>query len=89
MKDDRRYFLASLRRLPLRVTAEETAWLLNCAEHDIPCLILAKLLRPLGKPARNARKFFDPDEILQSSKNREWKDKVSAAIYEHWRKQND
>lgn len=89
MKEERRQFLSVLRDLPLRVTAEEVAWMLNCAEHDVPCLVRAKLLKPLGKPTRNARKFFDPEEILKRRKDRSWKDKVSDTIYAHWRNANE
>ena len=43
--------------MPARLTAEQTAWVLNCGSHDIPPLIAARLLKPLGNPPANGIKF--------------------------------
>src|SRR5208283_3555789 len=58
MKDDQHKFLMLLNQLPARLTAEETAWLLNCQVHDIPALVAAKLIKPLGNPPQNGTKYF-------------------------------
>jgi hypothetical protein len=34
--------------LPLRLTAEQAEWVLNCQARDIPALISVRLLKPLG-----------------------------------------
>ena len=38
--------------------AEEAAWYLGFAAHDIPVLVANGLLKPVGHPADNAVKFF-------------------------------
>lgn len=45
-------------RLPARLDMEQTADLLGFQKHDIPVLIKAKLISPLGSPAPNAPKWF-------------------------------
>jgi len=51
----------NLRRLPARLTVQQTAALLNCGEHDIPVLVSQGLLKPLGHPAANVVKYFAPN----------------------------
>ncbi len=45
MKEDQQRFLALFGQLPARLTAEQTAWVVNCQPHDIPALLTARLLR--------------------------------------------
>ena len=56
--------------------------------HDIPALVAAKLLKPLGNPAANSIKFFATADLLESIKDRNWLVRVSATIYQHWHKKN-
>lgn len=86
MKDDIFRFLSLAGRLPLRLDAEQVAWLLNCQEHDITFLIGARLLKPLGKPPQNSRKFFSTAKVLERCTDDSWLDRVSDAIHEGWRK---
>lgn len=88
MRDDQQRFLTLLGRLPVRLTAEETAWVLNCQPHDIPVLVAARLIKPLGNPPPNGIKFFATAELLEASKDSNWLARMSAAIYQHWRKKN-
>lgn len=67
---------------------EQVAWVLNCQPHDIPVLIAAKLVKPLGNPPANGIKFFATTDILEAIKNRHWLAKVTATIYQHWQKKN-
>ena len=39
MRDDQQRFLNLLGQLPARLTAEQTAWVLNCQAHDVPVLV--------------------------------------------------
>ena len=55
--------LLSLRRLPARLNYFQTAAVLGFSEHDIPVIVRAKLLKPLGKPAPNAPKYFAAHEV--------------------------
>jgi hypothetical protein len=88
MKDDQNRFLALLGELPARLTAEQAGWVLNCQTHDIPALINARLLKPLGNPAANAIKFFATADLLENTKDRTWLVKVTTTINQHWQRQN-
>ena len=89
MRDDQHRFMMLLGRLPARLTAEQTAWVLNCQVHDIPALMAARLVKPLGNPPQNGVKFFDTAEVLEQAKDHNWLVRMSAAIYQHWRNKNE
>jgi hypothetical protein len=88
MREEQYQFLRLLGRLPARLTAEQAAWMLNCQPHDVPILVAAKLLKPLGNPPVNGIKYFATADLLDSSKDSHWLVRMSAAIYQHWRKKN-
>ena len=88
MRDDQHKFLLLLGQLPARLTAEQAAWVLNCQTHDLPALVAAKLIKPLGNPPANGIKFFATAELLENSKDRNWLVRMSATIYQHWHKKN-
>lgn len=88
MRDDQHRFLALLGQLPARLTAEQTAWVCNCQPHDIPVLVAAKLLKPLGNPPQNGVKFFATVDVLECAKDRHWLARMSATIYQHWHTRN-
>lgn len=88
MRDDQQRFLMLLGQLPARLTAEQAAWVLNCQPHDIPTLVAARLIKPLGNPPQNGIKFFATADLLEASKDSNWLARVSAIIYQHWRKKN-
>jgi len=88
MKDDQLRFLAILGQLPARLTAEQAGWVLNCQPHDIPALIHARLLKPLGNPSANGAKYFATADLLEMAKDRAWLVKMTTTINTHWQKQN-
>jgi len=88
MKDDQQRFLSLLNQLPARLTAEQAGWVLNCQPHDIPALIHARLLKPLGNPSQNSIKFFATADLLEIAKDRAWLVRMTVAINTHWQKQN-
>lgn len=88
MKEEQHQFLARLGRPPARLTAEQTAWVLNCQTHDIPVLVGTRLLKPLGNPPANGIKFFATSDVLELIQDRAWLTKVTATIYAHWHRQN-
>ena len=88
MREDQHRFLTLLGQLPARLNAEQTAWVINCQPHDIPALVSAKLIKPLGNPPANGIKFFATADLLESSQDRNWLVRVSATIYQHWHKKN-
>jgi len=88
MREDQYQFLRPLGQLPARLTAEQAAWVINCQPHDIPILVAARLLKPLGNPAANGIKFFAASELLELVKDRGWLVKVTNAVNQHWQKRN-
>jgi hypothetical protein len=88
MREDQHRFLTLLGQLPARLTAEQTAWVLNCQPHDVPILVAARLLKPLGNPPPNSVKYFATLEIIELGKDRTWLAKVTNALNQHWQKKN-
>ena len=88
MKDDQHKFLTLLGQLPARLTAEQAAWVLNCQPHDMPALVAAKLLKPLGNPPANGIKYFATADVLETAKDRAWLVKATNTISQHWQHQN-
>ena len=88
MREDQHKFMMLLGQLPARLTAEQAAWVLNCQVHDVPALVAAKLLKPLGNPPANGIKFFATAELLEAAQDRHWLVRMSATIYQHWQKKN-
>lgn len=88
MRDEQHRFLALLGQLPVRLTAEQAAWVLNCQVHDMPILVATRLLKPLGNPPSNGIKFFATSDVIELGKDRNWLVRATTAINQHWRKQN-
>jgi hypothetical protein len=88
MNDDQRHFLTLLAQPPARFTAEQAAWALNCQPHDLPVLIAARLLKPLGNPLANGAKYFSAADVRELAQDRAWLARMTNAIYEHWRHGN-
>jgi len=80
--------LLNCRRLPARLNTRETSVLLGVQEHDIPALISAKLLFPLGKPAANAPKYFTAVEVVERAGDLEWLAQATKALAKHWQRKN-
>ena len=88
MKDDQLRFLGILGQLPARLTAEQAGWVLNCQPHDIPALVNARLLKPIGNPAQNSTKFFCTADVLEILQDRSWLHRATMVIHQHWQRQN-
>ena len=76
------------RRLPGRLNTLETALLLGFQEHDIAPLVAAKLLRPLGKPAPNAPKYFAAVDIIAAAADRDWLATATRTLAKRWQEKN-
>jgi hypothetical protein len=87
MQQERQYFL-NLKTLPARLTAEEVAWYLGFAAHDIPVLVASGLLKPLGHPAENCAKLFAFAAIEPLRTDVKWLSRATDAMLDHWRKKN-
>ena len=88
MREDQHRFLTLLGHLPARLTSEQAAWVLNCQAHDVPILVGARLLKPLGNPPPNSVKYFATLEILEQAKDRAWLARVTSALNQHWQNKN-
>jgi hypothetical protein len=74
--------------VPARLDANQTAWFLGFELHEIPILIAAGLLKPLGHPARNSTKFFATQALEQLRRDEKWLARASDAVSEYWRERN-
>ena len=88
MRDDQHHFLMLLGQLPARLTVEQVAWVLNCQAHDVPILVVTRLLKPLGNPPPNGVKFFATFDVLELAKDRTWLTKATNAVSQHWKEKN-
>ena len=88
MREEQHQFLALLGRLPARLTAEQTAWALNCQPYDVPVLVAARLLKPLGNPPPNGVKYFATADVLELMADRAWLVKATNAVNQFWQKKN-
>lgn len=75
-------------RLPARLSVPDVAILLGFSEKDIPELVKAKLLLPLGKPVRNATKYFATQHIDACANDPKWLARATDAMGNHWRAGN-
>lgn len=67
-------------RLPGRLNAEETAAVLGFQPHDIPVLVRAGLLKPVGGGPRNCVKYFHSATIERNRIDERWHDKAAKAL---------
>jgi hypothetical protein len=76
------------RPLSARLTTEQATWVLNCQPSDVPILVAARLLKPLGNPLQSRVKYFAASESLEPVQDRAWLTKVTNALKQHWQKKN-
>ncbi len=87
MESDLRHF-RSIIGLPARLNVEQAALLLGFQPHDIPVLIAAGLLKPLGKPAHNSVKYFATAELEELRNDIRWLSRATDTIQTRWRRKN-
>jgi hypothetical protein len=61
---------------PACVGMEEAAAIFGWTNYYLPLLVRAGHLKPLGRPAQNARKWFATVEIERMSQGPDWLDKA-------------
>jgi len=74
--------------VPARLDATQAAWFLGFEPQEIPMLVAAGLLKPLGHPARNSTKFFATETLEQFRRDEKWLARASDAIATYWRERN-
>lgn len=72
--------LLFVERLPGRLNAEQAAALLGVQAHDIPVLIKAGLLKPVGGGPKNCVKYFHSTAIERNRLDERWHDKAAKAL---------
>jgi hypothetical protein len=87
VNSERKDFLSVI-QTPARVMAKEAAWLLGFAEHDIPVLVNAGFLKPLGHPPASGTKYFAMATLLGLRDDLNLLARASDAIVRHWQSQN-
>ena len=75
-------------RLPARLAPEKVAEVLGFSTYEISVLMSTGMLKPLGRPAPNAHKYFCALEIVELSLNHEWLDKATRMVSKHWHNKN-
>lgn len=73
---------------PARLDAAQAAEILGFKPHDIPILVSAGLLEPLGNPADNAVKFFPAVKVFALFYEDKWLHKATDVLYGHWKTKN-
>lgn len=68
MNHEREQFLA-LETKPARLSVEETAWYLGFNESEISILLALGMLKPIGHPPKNGRKYFALVELERLRNN--------------------
>ena len=80
--------LQALGKYPVVMTKEKVADAMGVPTHNIPPLVRAGLLKPLGHPGRYCVKHISRDALAEKFASQEWLEKVMAAIHRHWRIKN-
>jgi hypothetical protein len=80
--------ILSAPRLPGRINAEQTAALLGFQIHDIPVLVRAKLMQPLGNPSQAAPKWFSSAEVELLRHDTKFLARATKTISSNWQKRN-
>lgn len=75
-------------RLSARVNAAQAAQFLGMQPEDIPILVRAKLLRPLGTPPPNGSKYFAARRLMELANDEKWLARASDAIVRHHHDRN-
>jgi len=74
---------------PACVGMEEAATMFGWPNYYMPFLVRAGHLKPLGKPAQNARKWFATVEIERLGCDPEWLDKAIRIVEKQIRDMNE
>jgi hypothetical protein len=70
------------------MTEEKVAKALDIGVHNIPVLVRAGLLKPLGHPQRYCVEKFSRDELARNLADKTWLEEAAKALHRHWRIKN-
>ena len=66
--------------LPARLTVEQVAELLGCSVEGVYILAKRRLLKPLGRPPPNGRKYYARSYIQRLCEDEAWLARASDAL---------
>ena len=75
--------------LPARLHVKMVALVTGFAESDIPILVERGLLKPLGKPAPNAPKYFARVEIELFCQDVDALNQATRSVSQYWKKKRE
>ena len=88
MNSQQEQFL-NLKTHPARVKAEEAAWYLGFAPHEITILMAEGLLKPLGHPPLTGVKYFSTSNLEELRRDMKWLARASDCIVNYWKVRNE
>ena len=88
MNNEDKYAFLNSSVLPCRLQAMQAAWYLGFQPREIPILVGAGLLEPLGHPPVNRPKFFLTATLTALRGDEKWFSKATDAISAYWRRKN-
>jgi hypothetical protein len=88
MNPDSSLGIQSLDEYGAFMTKEKVAKALDIGVHNIPLLVRAGLLKPLGHPQRYCVKKFSRDELARNLADKIWLEEAAKALHRHWRIKN-
>jgi hypothetical protein len=88
MNPDSSLEIQSLDEYGAFMTKEKVAKALDVGVHNIPVLVRAGLLKPLGHPQRYCVKKFSRDELARNLADKIWLEEAAKALHRHWRIKN-
>ena len=80
--------LLTLKTLPARLTAAQAAHILGFQATDIPILVEAELLRPLGHPPASSCKYYAAAVVEALHRDERWLARATDAIHRYWKRKN-
>lgn len=88
MNSQQEQFL-NLKTHPARMKAEEAAWFLGFAPHEITILMSEGLLKPLGHPPLTGVKYFSTNVLEELRRDAKWLARASDCIVQYWKVRNE
>lgn len=88
MNSQQEQFL-NLKTLPARLKAEEAAWYLGFASHEITILMSEGLLKPLGRPPATGVKYFSALALEELRRDQKWLARASDCVVQYWKERNE
>lgn len=77
-----------LAQFPACMTMDQVAQVVGLAPHNIPVLVQAGLLRPLGHPQPNGVKYFSKTSVAAKCFDEQWLARAVDVVARYWQAKN-